>query len=716
MKKLLGLATSLLVVGCGAPNKQAPQTDSIKQVAISHEEMENISLINRSSYTSIDVPTQNYDPKKAYVAVLNHADETVSPVIGKINEGSFSFDLSRVDEEILKDATSLSVFKIDVDLTRGVESELIYEEATSRANDGKPMMFILHGHWADSTAMKAFQDAFRNYAYCHRVYSISYNTYKSIDKSAADIKSHMQSLNPSNRDIMIIAHSQGGIEARYLVEKLGMDNQIKNLVMIGTPNNGAGNDYIRVRHSSLKELFSSPFAIASGLMLYVYDMFINNPLKGNGYDYAGPQMAVGSTFLKDLNQPSNKYSVKYYTIAGLLLGLTNTEIIDSNIGDILVLEKSCHYEGLSQEADWTAGGTFRLTNHGSLNEVSWVVDATKEYFNDVFSSSESTTYASFPVNPVTTTTTPTNQPASPTVTTTGQITLDHPASRWDYGEAGFWYSEGKWHAAARRVDVGPPLEAVQMDGRDGTIKSGVSGRGYSYQRCQNGILINLGTDVLGLKSEFWNHYQQIGGARGELGCLTTEQQYDQRSGVNGQNGEWAQFEGGYLTKFNGLTTTVLGDFARVWNGKGKGQGELGYPKDYRRAVKSGAPQYVNTSGGWGLYQPFEGGCIAEWSQTEHVITGGFFREYERTGGPSGPMGYPLTAKRTGVRSGCSARYGEEQIFQHGRLCELGVNNAWAVYGGMLSRYSGPEYRHGFPLGPSTNDNHTQRFEEFTINW
>lgn len=716
------------LVGCGGSNplNTGGTTAGTTTTAATNSAFRTISEVpvnpNRAEAAIVTFPNLNLQSSTNYLLVgveNNGGTESYRLMLPQtIAANTVTTSLDQLTVEARAAVTSVRLYQVQLATTDDSTSRSATSLPTGRSADGKRKIdfILIHGTFATPGSMRFYQSRLPTWEMAQKldlidgIEAITYGHLNPIRESASYCLSRITNI-PSLADDdpkIIIGHSQGGLVARYLVENLGYRQNVVLVMLLGAPNNGFDisiiNQFKLLTKTSLTSLSSTIVSLA---------VFTLNTA-ANLTAPAIRDMRPNSDFLtKELNQPSQT-GIDYLSVAGT----SNLGFGEGN-SDAIVPVSSANWAGLNDESAHRWMHETVPVSHVELSSSEQAFSYLEEYLKQGVNGNW-WNLARGPLN-VTTDTSQTYasmlppNTSSPTVTV-GQVVLTHPASKWDYGETGFWYGEGKWHAAAKRVDVGPPLEKVQMDGRDGTIRSGVSGRGFSYQRCQNGILVNLGTEVFAIKGEFYEHYLQHGGWAGELGCLTTEQRYDQKSGVSGGNGEWAQFEGGFLTKFDGLTATVLGDFGRVWDTKGKGQGELGYPKDYRRAVKSGAPQFVNTTDGWGQYQPFEGGCIAEWSQTEHVITGGFNREYLRTGGPGGPLGYPQTAKRTGVRSGCSARYGEEQLFQFGRICELGVNNAWAVYGEILKRYSGPEYHHGFPRGPSVNDNHSQPFEELTINW
>jgi len=80
----------------------------------------------------------------------------------------------------------------------------------------------------------------------------------SIAKRAQDLKNYLT--DPANTEVAgkqvhIIAHSMGGLDARYMISKLGMADRVASLTTVGTPHHGspiadlvvAGTDPIRTR-------------------------------------------------------------------------------------------------------------------------------------------------------------------------------------------------------------------------------------------------------------------------------------------------------------------------------------------------------------------------------------------------------------------------------------------------------------------------------------
>ena len=65
----------------------------------------------------------------------------------------------------------------------------------------------------------------------------------SIELRARQLKSmilkNMRSLSPKPQRVIILAHSMGGLDARYMIARLGMDEHVAALVTISTPHRGS---------------------------------------------------------------------------------------------------------------------------------------------------------------------------------------------------------------------------------------------------------------------------------------------------------------------------------------------------------------------------------------------------------------------------------------------------------------------------------------------
>jgi triacylglycerol lipase len=64
----------------------------------------------------------------------------------------------------------------------------------------------------------------------------------SLEQRAADLKRQVEgilALSPGHSKVHIIAHSMGGLDSRYMVTRLGMENSVCSLTTIGTPHWGS---------------------------------------------------------------------------------------------------------------------------------------------------------------------------------------------------------------------------------------------------------------------------------------------------------------------------------------------------------------------------------------------------------------------------------------------------------------------------------------------
>jgi triacylglycerol lipase len=169
-----------------------------------------------------------------------------------------------------------------------------------------------------------------------------------------------------DRRVHLIAHSMGGLDARYLISKLGMADRVISLATIGTPHEGSPiADWITAA--------SSPF-----------DPMVGNAMRLLGFnpDNIGGVRDLTAAARADFNAAvrDDDTNVRYYTVAGRyeperdplfaypfgLLGLTR-DLIQKQSGDNdgLVSVASASFQ--SRQGPWTHLGTwdanhFRLIN------------------------------------------------------------------------------------------------------------------------------------------------------------------------------------------------------------------------------------------------------------------------------------------------------------------------------------------------------------------
>ena len=114
--------------------------------------------------------------------------------------------------------------------------------------NGKPMVLV-HGMFGFGQLRLAgvtVVDYFRGIPHALRTagYSVpqppSLNTAGSIVDRATDLKRYLESEpGVSAQQVHLIAHSLGGLDARYMISRLGMAQRVLSLTTIGTPHLGS---------------------------------------------------------------------------------------------------------------------------------------------------------------------------------------------------------------------------------------------------------------------------------------------------------------------------------------------------------------------------------------------------------------------------------------------------------------------------------------------
>jgi triacylglycerol lipase len=82
-----------------------------------------------------------------------------------------------------------------------------------------------------------------------RVFSARVSPIAGIASRAADLKRYIQREVPAG-PLHIIGHSMGGLDARYMISRLGMDQRVLSLTTIGTPHWGSSFADWAIRHLS----------------------------------------------------------------------------------------------------------------------------------------------------------------------------------------------------------------------------------------------------------------------------------------------------------------------------------------------------------------------------------------------------------------------------------------------------------------------------------
>jgi triacylglycerol lipase len=182
----------------------------------------------------------------------------------------------------------------------------------------------------------------------------------SIAERAQDLKTYLeQNADVAGRRVHLVAHSMGGLDARFMIARLGMADRVLSLTTIGTPHHG------------------SPVA---DVVVQGTDPALNQFIEHLGVDVQGVHdLTTGACrrFNEDINDAPG---VRHFSIAGQfqphrvlgvprgVLGVTHDIVAHTeNANDGLVSIASAT---LSERATWTAlpnwdANHFRLINWGA---------------------------------------------------------------------------------------------------------------------------------------------------------------------------------------------------------------------------------------------------------------------------------------------------------------------------------------------------------------
>ena len=133
---------------------------------------------------------------------------------------------------------------------------------------------------------------------------------------------------------------------------------------------------------------------------------------------------------------------------------------------------------------------------------------------------------------------------------------------------------------------------------------------------------------------------------------------------------------------------VAGALGERWNRLGWESGSLGYPtSDPVCGLRDG-----------GCFQTFEGGSLYSSATTApQVVTGAISARWAERSWEAGPLGYPTSDQRCGLRNG-----GCYQVFQGGAMYWSPATGAHALDGGAWARWGQLRYEQG-PLGYPTSE-------------
>lgn len=150
-----------------------------------------------------------------------------------------------------------------------------------------------------------------------------YPSGKSIAQNARDLLILLSQKAQSGFRCDVLAHSMGGLVARYMIEELGGSQWILRLITLGTPHEGTPVTPV------ILECLSQLYLGGSGTTDGCVSILASIP--------GAADLNTGSAFLNDLNSPSNDNTLPYYTVVADSDSVVPVPYNPSESGSIVVM-------------------------------------------------------------------------------------------------------------------------------------------------------------------------------------------------------------------------------------------------------------------------------------------------------------------------------------------------------------------------------------------
>lgn len=262
------------------------------------------------------------------------------------------------------------------------------------------------GYWGEGDAQNIFNNVSGG---GYDAWEFYYPGDDYIDKSGAllgDAINYLKNHNyGSNQKIDVVTHSMGGLVARSYVQNIsgyGYKNDVDHLVMIGSPNYGAGSalgiaqDW-EIAIPTLGFNTSIPYWVAEETRLNGVEWLLSgNWAKDHTYSPIYGEMSLGSELLEKLQE--GNLSQKSLVIMGNKDSLGYSDLLDFNIESILCssIDNVAHVEADSSEHDCLVAITSSsllsknvplaiISNKNHVTEISDIEDYSiliNEFLND----------------------------------------------------------------------------------------------------------------------------------------------------------------------------------------------------------------------------------------------------------------------------------------------------------------------------------------------
>lgn len=234
-----------------------------------------------------------------------------------------------------KEVTKLMLYEID---SNGLWNELAHNPKDIKGHlsgkAGSDMLLLLHGIMGDSRYMtEALKDMKGMPSNVQFALTYDYETLATpVAKAAEDLEKNLNEAGFGNASpiLTVIAHSTGGLVARWLIEKGNGHNFVKHLILIGTPNAGTEISKITV---SLFGLLTHALNVTGPIKYAITGLsFLLKKVQLDPTRIL-KDMEPGSQLLQDLAASSPPGNVRYSVIGG------DMGLLKSYSGDDYFLKK-----------------------------------------------------------------------------------------------------------------------------------------------------------------------------------------------------------------------------------------------------------------------------------------------------------------------------------------------------------------------------------------
>ena len=227
------------------------------------------------------------------------------------------------------DYNSLSLVQLNaknelerIDYRRGkkatyLEAKEYIREKIELLGENDEVLLLVHGLIGHTSHMEeGFFNHTSLYSRFSAVLTFNYENLNSpLEDLGRELADMLHEVRVRQRNIVLVAHSMGGLVSRWFLEQEGGDRFVKKFIQVGTPNGGSV--IAKFRKQMSNTLLLGLNGLEKFQPLVTIGSFIFRGLE-NQYFRTVNQMEIGSEFMKKLNSPRNSRSEipTYYLIAG----------------------------------------------------------------------------------------------------------------------------------------------------------------------------------------------------------------------------------------------------------------------------------------------------------------------------------------------------------------------------------------------------------------